>query len=442
MESSNAHRAAGSQRQGSPVSAATSPRPAIIGLGYVGLPLAVAFGRLFPTLGFDIDAARVAELQQGHDHTLELEDGELAGAPLLRCSADAAELAACNIYIITVPTPIDAHEQPDLGPLRSASERVASVLKAGDLVVYESTVYPGTTEEVCIPLLEAGSGLRFNQDFYCGYSPERVSPGDRNRRLADIRKITSGSTPEVAAVVDALYRRIITAGTFPAPSMRVAEAAKVVENIQRDVNIALVNELALIFDKLGIDTQDVLDAAGSKWNFLPFRPGLVGGHCIGVDPYYLLHKSESVGYHPDLIHTARQVNNRVGAHVAERVLSLLADRGRSAEQVRILVLGVTFKEDCPDLRNSRALELAEQLQASGARVDVHDPWVGPAALADTAVHWVARPEPGAYDAVVLAVAHAAFLDMDAAQIAALQAPGGIVYDVKSAWPRASVDGRL
>ncbi|KIP86848.1 UDP-N-acetyl-D-galactosamine dehydrogenase [Stenotrophomonas maltophilia] len=425
-----------------PVSAAASPRPAIIGLGYVGLPLAVAFGRLFPTLGFDIDAARVAELQQGHDHTLELEDGELAGAPLLRCSADAAELADCNVYIITVPTPIDAHEQPDLGPLRSASERVASVLKAGDLVVYESTVYPGTTEEVCIPLLEAGSGLRFNQDFYCGYSPERVSPGDRTRRLADIRKITSGSTPEVAAIVDALYRRIITAGTFPAPSMRVAEAAKVVENIQRDVNIALVNELALIFDKLGIDTQDVLDAAGSKWNFLPFRPGLVGGHCIGVDPYYLLHKSESVGYHPDLIHTARQVNNRVGAHVAERVLSLLAERGRTPAQARILVLGVTFKEDCPDLRNSRALELAGQLQASGARVDVHDPWVGPAVLADTAVQWVARPEPGAYDAVVLAVAHAAFLDMDAARIAALQAPGGIVYDVKSAWPRASVDGRL
>lgn len=425
-----------------PVSAAASPRPAIIGLGYVGLPLAVAFGRLFPTLGFDIDAARVAELQQGHDHTLELEDGELAGASLLRCSADAAELADCNVYIITVPTPIDAHEQPDLGPLRSASERVASVLKAGDLVVYESTVYPGTTEEVCIPLLEAGSGLRFNQDFYCGYSPERVSPGDRTRRLADIRKITSGSTPEVAAIVDALYRRIITAGTFPAPSMRVAEAAKVVENIQRDVNIALVNELALIFDKLGIDTQDVLDAAGSKWNFLPFRPGLVGGHCIGVDPYYLLHKSESVGYHPDLIHTARQVNNRVGAHVAERVLSLLAERGRTPAQARILVLGVTFKEDCPDLRNSRALELAEQLQASGARVEVHDPWVGPAALADTAVQWVARPEPGAYDAVVLAVAHAAFLDMDAARIAALQAPGGIVYDVKSAWPRASVDGRL
>ena len=424
------------------IAAATSPRPAIIGLGYVGLPLAVAFGRLVPTLGFDIDATRVEELQQGHDHTLELDDDELAAAALLRCSADAAELAACNVYIITVPTPIDAHEQPDLGPLRSASERVAAVLKPGDLVVYESTVYPGTTEEVCIPLLEAGSGLRFNEDFYCGYSPERVSPGDRKRRLADIRKITSGSTPEVAAVVDALYRRIITAGTFPAPSMRVAEAAKVVENIQRDVNIALVNELALIFDKLGIDTQDVLDAAGSKWNFLPFRPGLVGGHCIGVDPYYLLHKSESVGYHPDLIHTARQVNNRVGSHVAQRVLSLLKMRGRAPAQSRICVLGVTFKEDCPDLRNSRALELAQQLQASGAQVDVHDPWVGPAALADAQVHWVPTPQAGAYDALVLAVAHAGFVRMDAAQIDALLKPGGVVYDVKSVWPRERVDGRL
>lgn len=426
-----------------PVSAAASPRPAIIGLGYVGLPLAVAFGRLFPTLGFDIDAARVAELQQGHDHTLELEDGELAGAPLLRCSADAAELAACNVYIITVPTPIDAHEQPDLGPLRSASERVASVLKAGDLVVYESTVYPGTTEEVCIPLLEAGSGLRFNQDFYCGYSPERVSPGDRTRRLADIRKITSGSTPEVAAIVDALYRRIITAGTFPAPSMRVAEAAKVVENIQRDVNIALVNELALIFDKLGIDTQDVLDAAGSKWNFLPFRPGMVGGHCIGVDPYYLLHKSESVGYHPDLIHTARQVNNRVVAHVVTRVRGLLEDRNKPLQNARVLVLGVTFKEDCPDLRNSRGLDLVQMLAAAGAQVDAFDPWADPRNAHDMGgVELVKAPQQGTYDAVVLAVAHQQFRALDEAQIRALGVPDMVVYDVKSAWPRQVVDDRL
>ena len=425
-----------------PIGAAQRPLPAVIGLGYVGLPLAVAFGRHMPTLGYDIDAARIAELGSGQDHTLEMEPEELAEATQLRYSSDPAQLDACNVYIVTVPTPIDAYEQPDLEPLRSATRLVAGHLRAGDLVIYESTVYPGTTEEVCVPLLEEGSGLRFNEDFYCGYSPERVSPGDRQRRLADIRKITSGSTPAVAAVVDGLYQRIIAAGTFPAPSMRVAEAAKVVENIQRDVNIALVNELALIFDRLGIDTQDVLDAAGSKWNFLPFRPGLVGGHCIGVDPYYLLHKSESVGYHPDLIHTARQVNNRVGEHVATRVLAMLAERGREAAQSRILVLGVTFKEDCPDLRNSRALELAQRLQSAGAQVQVSDPWVGPAALADANVHWVAEPQAGQYDAVVLAVAHASFKALDEDRIRALLAPDGLVYDVKSAWPRSVVDDRL
>ncbi len=425
-----------------PVSAAEAPQFAVIGLGYVGLPLAVAFGREQRTLGFDIDPERIAELRAGQDHTLEVEAGELAAARQLEYSSDPARLEECNVYIVTVPTPIDAYEQPDLEPLRSATRLIASHLRAGDLVIYESTVYPGTTEEVCVPLLEQGSGLRFNEDFYCGYSPERVSPGDRQRRLADIRKITSGSTPEVASVVDGLYRRIIDAGTFPAPSMRVAEAAKVVENIQRDVNIALVNELALIFDRLGIDTQDVLDAAGSKWNFLPFRPGLVGGHCIGVDPYYLLHKSESVGYHPDLIHTARQVNNRVGEHVAMRVLAMLAERGRTAAQARVLVLGVTFKEDCPDLRNSRALELAQRLADAGAQVDVSDPWVGPAALADAGVRWLAEPKAGCYDAVVLAVAHASFKAMDEARIRGLLAPGGLVYDVKSAWPRSVVDDRL
>lgn len=425
-----------------PLAASVAPRFAVIGLGYVGLPLAVAFGRHWPTLGFDIDPQRIAELGRGQDHTLEMEADELSGAQQLQFGSDAAQLDAANVYIVTVPTPIDAYEQPDLEPLRSASRLIASHLRAGDLVIYESTVYPGTTEEVCVPLLEQGSGLRFNEDFYCGYSPERVSPGDRQRRLADIRKITSGSTPEVAAFIDQLYQRIIPAGTFPAPSMRVAEAAKVVENIQRDVNIALVNELALIFDRLGIDTQDVLDAAGSKWNFLPFRPGLVGGHCIGVDPYYLLHKSESVGYHPDLIHTARQVNNRVGAHVAARVLAMLAERGRSPAQSRILVLGVTFKEDCPDLRNSRALELAQRLGEAGAEVDVSDPWVGPAALAQAGVQWLAEPVSGRYDAVVLAVAHARFKAMDEAAIRGLLAPGGLVYDVKSAWPRNVVDGRL
>jgi UDP-N-acetyl-D-glucosamine/UDP-N-acetyl-D-galactosamine dehydrogenase len=421
---------------------AAQARIAVIGLGYVGLPLTVAFGSQLPTLGYDIDAARVRELQQGRDHTLELEPHELAKAVHARYSADASDLADCDVYIVTVPTPIDAHEQPDLGPLRSASTLIASVLKPGDLVIYESTVYPGTTEEVCVPLLEAGSGLRFNQDFHCGYSPERINPGDRQRRLPDIRKITSGSTPEVAAVVDALYARIITAGTWPAPSIRVAEAAKVIENIQRDVNIALVNELALIFDRLGIDTQDVLDAAGSKWNFLPFRPGLVGGHCIGVDPYYLLHKSESVGYHPDLIHTARQVNNRVGAHVAQRVLALLDGQGIAREGARVLILGVTFKENCPDLRNSRALELAQALQAAGTQVQVQDPWVGPAALEGSGVHWLEAAQPQGYDAVVLAVAHDRFRAMDRAAIRGLLRPGGVVYDVKSVWPRDAVDDRL
>ncbi|MCS3846650.1 UDP-N-acetyl-D-galactosamine dehydrogenase [Xanthomonas campestris] len=418
-------------------------RIAVIGLGYVGLPLAVAFGERRDTLGFDIDAQRVAQLQQGHDATLELDDAELAAARQLRYTADAAELAGCTIFIVTVPTPIDSFEQPDLEPLRSATVLIAAALKPGDLVIYESTVYPGTTEEVCVPLLEEASGLRFNADFFCGYSPERVNPGDRQRRLRDIRKITSGSTPDAADAVDALYASIITAGTWRAGSIRVAEAAKVVENIQRDVNIALVNELALIFDKLGIDTLDVLESAGTKWNFLPFRPGLVGGHCIGVDPYYLLHKSESVGYHPDLIHTARQVNNRVGRHVAERVCSLLAAQGIAPPQARVLVLGATFKENCPDLRNSRALELVQLLQAAGAQVDTCDPWADPEdALRHGGVQLCETPEEGAYDAVVLAVAHAQYRDYDAQRIAALGKPGAVFYDVKSVWPRASVNARL
>ena len=425
------------------IPAAKRPRIAIIGLGYVGLPLAVEFGKTLDVLGYDIDAARVAELQGGHDRTLELDATELATASGLRYSADPAELAQCNVFIVTVPTPIDAHEQPDLEPLRGASRLIAGVLKRGDLVIYESTVYPGTTEEVCVPLLEQGSGLRFNEDFHCGYSPERINPGDRQRRLPDIRKITSGSTPAAAEVVDALYRRIITAGTWRAPSLRVAEAAKVVENIQRDVNIALVNELALIFDRLGIDTLDVLEAAGTKWNFLPFRPGMVGGHCIGVDPYYLLHNSESVGYHPDLIHTARQVNNRVVAHVVERMRALLAGKGKVLRGARVLVLGVTFKEDCPDLRNSRALDLVRLLGGQGAAVDAFDPWADPAEAAHEAgVALVDAPLPGHYDAVVLAVAHRQFRDFDAAAIRALGTADMVVYDVKSAWPRDSVDDRL
>lgn len=425
------------------ISAASAPRIAVIGLGYVGLPLAVEFGRTLDTLGYDIDAARVAELRQGLDRTLELDAAELAAASCLRYCADAAELAQCNVFIVTVPTPIDAWEQPDLGPLRGASQLIAGVLKRGDLVIYESTVYPGTTEEVCVPLLEQGSGLRFNRDFWCGYSPERINPGDRQRRLPDIRKITSGSTPEAAEVVDALYRRIIAAGTWRAPSLRVAEAAKVVENIQRDVNIALVNELALIFDRLGIDTLDVLEAAGTKWNFLPFRPGMVGGHCIGVDPYYLLHKSESVGYHPDLIHTARQVNNRVVAHVVARVDALLAGKGKALRGARVLVLGVTFKEDCPDLRNSRALDLARLLAVQGARVDAFDPWAdADEAERESGLKLVDAPAYGQYDAVVLAVAHRQFRELDAARIRALGVADMVVYDVKSAWPRHVVDDRL
>ncbi|MGH8054159.1 MAG: nucleotide sugar dehydrogenase [Stenotrophomonas sp.] len=425
------------------ITAAATPRIAIIGLGYVGLPLAVEFGKTLDTLGYDINAARVAELQRGHDHTLELDDAELASGVHVRYTDNPDALAACNVFIVTVPTPIDAYEQPDLEPLRQASLLIAGVLKRGDLVIYESTVYPGTTEEVCVPLLEQGSGLRFNADFHCGYSPERINPGDRQRRLPDIRKITSGSTPEAARVVDALYARIITAGTWPASSIRVAEAAKVVENIQRDVNIALVNELALIFDRLDIDTLDVLEAAGTKWNFLPFRPGMVGGHCIGVDPYYLLHKSESVGYHPDLIHTARQVNNRMVAHVVSRVRVLLEGKHKPLQGARVLVLGVTFKEDCPDLRNSRALDLVQMLSAAGAKVDAFDPWADPNGAHDMGgVELVKAPAQGAYDAVVLAVAHQQFRDFDAAQIRALGVPNMVVYDVKSAWPRQVVDDRL
>ncbi|ALQ94629.1 nucleotide sugar dehydrogenase [Xylella fastidiosa] len=426
-------------KQGEP----TLARIAVVGLGYVGLPLAVAFGRQRPTLGFDIDICRVQQLCAGHDITCEIELEELQAARHLRYSSDPRELSDCQIFIITVPTPIDVAEQPDLGPLRSASMLVASVLKPGDLVIYESTVYPGTTEEVCVPLLEVGSGLCFNVDFHCGYSPERINPGDRKRRLQDICKIISGSTPDITAVVDALYSQIIVAGTWCAPSIRVAEAAKVVENIQRDVNIALVNELALIFNRLGIDTLDVLEAAETKWNFLPFRPGLVGGHCIGVDPYYLLHKSESVGYYPDLIHTARRVNSRVSWHVVDRVVALLGELSVPMTRAVVLVLGVTFKEDCPDLRNSRALDLVRMFRTLGAQVDVCDPCADPQqALEHEAVTLCTEPKAGAYDAIVLAVAHAQYRMYDVATIAALGKPQAVVYDVKSVWPRAAVTDRL
>lgn len=417
-------------------------RIGIIGLGYVGLPLAVEFGAHVDTVGYDIDAERVHELQAGHDRTLEVADESLK-KPHLRYSADAAALDDRNVFIVTVPTPIDDEQRPDLSPLVAASELVAARLKRGDVVIYESTVYPGTTEEICVPILERVSGLRFNHDFHCGYSPERINPGDHARRLPDIVKITSGSDAATADFVDALYGRIVRAGTHRAPSIRVAEAAKVIENIQRDVNIALVNELALVFDRLGIDTQDVLHAAGTKWNFLPFRPGLVGGHCIGIDPYYLIDRADAAGIHPQLIETARRINNGVGVHVADRVLAMLAERGIDAMQARVLVLGLTFKEDCPDLRNSRVLDVITRLREAGAQVDVHDPWADAShALAETGIELVPLPKAADYDAVVLAVAHGQFRDMDAARIRALLQPQGVVYDVKSVWPRAAVDDRL
>ncbi len=420
----------------------SNTRIGIIGLGYVGLPLAVEFGRQIDTLGFDIDAARVAELAAGHDRTLEVPDADIA-QPHLRFSSDPTSLDDRDVYIVTVPTPIDAEQRPDLRPLISASETVAARLKRGDIVIYESTVYPGTTEEICVPILERGSGLEFNIDFHCGYSPERVNPGDHARRLPDILKVTSGSDEATADFVDALYARIIRAGTHRAPSIRVAEAAKVIENIQRDVNIALVNELALVFDRLGIDTGDVLQAAGTKWNFLPFRPGLVGGHCIGVDPYYLIDRADAAGIHPQLIDTARRINNTVGAHVAGRVLAMLRERGVDAASARVLVLGLTFKEDCPDLRNSKVLDVVASLRAAGTAVDVHDPWADAAAAREEfGIDVVTTPRIGTYDAIVLAVAHAQFKEMDAAAIRALGKPGAVVYDVKSVWPREAVDERL
>ncbi len=418
-------------------------RIAIVGLGYVGLPLAIEFGKRREVIGFDIDEGRVAELREGRDRTLESDASELSAASSLRYSDRVEDLRACDVYIVTVPTPIDADQHPDLRPLQRASEMLASVLKRGDIVIYESTVYPGTTEEVCVPILEQGSGLKFNEDFFCGYSPERINPGDRKRPLTSIVKVTSGSTPEVADFVDRLYASIITAGTYRAPSIRVAEAAKVIENVQRDVNIALINELALIFDKLGIDTMDVLEAAGTKGNFLPFRPGLVGGHCIGVDPYYLMHKSESVGYHPDLIETARAVNNKVERHVADRILALLRERGVEPGRARALVLGLSFKENTPDLRNSRVANVIAALREAGIAVDVWDPWIdADEAERDFGLRPVEAPDRGAYDAVVLGVAHRQFALMTAEEIRGLGKPGAAVYDVKSVWPREAVDDRL
>ncbi len=420
-----------------------SARIAVVGLGYVGLPLAAAFGRHFDTLGFDINAGRVEELQQGRDRTGETDSDDLAAATRLEFSANPAALAACNVYLVTVPTPVDDATRPDLRPLEQASRTVGAVLKPGDVVVYESTVYPGTTEEVCVPVLEEASGLSFNRDFFCGYSPERINPGDREHRLETITKVTSGSTPETAAFVDALYRTIITAGTHPAPSIKVAEAAKVIENTQRDVNIALVNELAMIFQTMGIDTADVLAAARTKWNFLPFTPGLVGGHCIGVDPYYLTHKATVLGYHPELILTARRINSRMGLHVAHQVLRLMAGKRIHVVDSRILVLGLTFKPDCADLRNTRVIDIVRELEASHARVDVHDPWADAGqARRELGVELVDTPEVGTYDAVILAVPHARLLEAGTGAIGAYGKERCVLYDVKSALPEGVADGRL
>ena len=418
-------------------------RLAIVGLGYVGLPLAVEFGKHFDTVGFDIDAERVAELASGHDRTGESSREELAGATRLRLSTAPADMASANVFIVTVPTPVDEANRPDLGPLESASAMLAPLLKPGDIVVYESTVYPGTTEEVCVPVLERGSGLVFNRDFFVGYSPERINPGDRQRRLPDIMKITAGSTPRIADEVDALYRRIIAAGTHKAPSIRVAEAAKVIENTQRDVNIALVNELAMIFNAMGIDTQSVLEAAGTKWNFLPFRPGLVGGHCIGVDPYYLTYKATVLGYHPELILAARRINSRMGLHVAHQVMRLMASARIHVVGSRILVMGLSFKENCPDLRNTRVLDIVEELRSANADVDVWDPVVDPVqAQKHLGVPLVGSPKVGAYDAIVLAVAHDEVRALGAEGVRALGRGNAIVFDVKSVLPVESVQGRL
>jgi UDP-N-acetyl-D-glucosamine/UDP-N-acetyl-D-galactosamine dehydrogenase len=417
---------------------------AVIGLGYVGLPLAAEFGKKYKTVGFDINATRIEALKQGRDHTQEMSPEELAAAKLLQYTCDAAHLKDCNIYIVTVPTPIDAHKRPDLTPLLKASQTVGKVLKPGNVVIFESTVYPGATEEDCVPVLEQHAGLTFNKDFFCGYSPERINPGDKQHRVTDIVKVTSGSTPAVANIVDALYASIIKAGTHKASSIKVAEAAKVIENTQRDLNIALVNELALIFNRLGIDTQAVLQAAGTKWNFLPFKPGLVGGHCIGVDPYYLTHKAQEVGYQPEVILAGRRINDSMGAYVAEQVVKLMTRRKIHVVGSRILILGFTFKENCPDVRNTRVIDIVRELQSYNARIDVHDPQVDPDEVErEYGFRTVDAPEPGAYDAIILAVAHTEFLQMSHPDYRSLCSDrNAVIYDVKSATANGVADARL
>ena len=426
-----------------------NPKIAIIGLGYVGLPLAVEFAKKYPTVGFDINKNRIDELQKGHDHTLEVADADLKAVTVkttkdlnqhgLYCTDAITDISECNVFIITVPTPTDNHNRPVLTPLIKASETVGQVLKSGDVVIYESTVYPGVTEEVCVPVLEKTSGLRFNQDFHAGYSPERINPGDKEHTVAKILKVTSGSTPEAAEFIDQLYQSVITAGTFLASGIKVAEAAKVIENSQRDINIAFVNELSKIFNRLGIDTAEVLEAAATKWNFLPFKPGLVGGHCIGVDPYYLAQKAQEVGYHPEIILAGRRLNDGMGSYVAQEIVKCLIRKEHKILGARALMLGITFKENCPDIRNTRAIDIYRELQGYEIDVDVHDPWANPQEVQEEYNIGLTENPQGPYEAIILAVAHNQFLQLDLSQ---LKNGNGIVYDVKSILPKEQVDGRL
>ncbi|GAA6170917.1 Vi polysaccharide biosynthesis UDP-N-acetylglucosamine C-6 dehydrogenase TviB [Colwellia sp. KU-HH00111] len=404
---------------------------AIIGLGYVGLPLAVEFGKKYPTLGFDVNTKRVAELQQGHDFTLEVSAEELADSAYISYSCDIDDLKSSNIYIVTVPTPIDEHKQPDLTPLVKASQMLAKVISKGDIVIYESTVYPGATQEVCIPEIEKNSGLVFNKDFYAGYSPERINPGDKEHRVTNILKVTSGSTPKIAEFIDSLYRSIIIAGTYKASSIQVAEAAKVIENTQRDLNIALINELAVIFNKLNIDTEEVLKAAGTKWNFLPFRPGLVGGHCIGVDPYYLTHKAQAIGYNPEVILAGRRINDGMGAYVVSQLVKKMIKSNIAVNGANVLVMGLTFKENCPDVRNTKIVDIIAELAEYDTDVDVYDPWVNPEeAKHEYGIELINQPKHGHYDAVIFAVAHNEFKALSSSEIKALMKSEHIIYDLK------------
>jgi len=422
---------------------AKDTRIAVIGLGYVGLPLAVEFGKRYLTIGFDVNRSRITALISGRDSTLEVDTAELESATHLSYTTDVDKLKTCNIYIVTVPTPIDIYKRPDLSPLEKASETIGKVLSKDDIVIYESTVYPGATEEVCVPILEKHSGLTFNKNFYCGYSPERINPGDKEHRVTTIKKVTSGSTLEIADKVDALYRSIITAGTHKASSIKVAEAAKVIENTQRDINIALINELALIFRRLGIDTEEVLKAAGSKWNFLPFRPGLVGGHCIGVDPYYLTHKAMEVGYYPEIILAGRRLNDSMGKYVANEIINLMTKKRIQVVDSNILVMGLTFKEDCPDIRNTRVVDVVQELSGFHCNIDVYDPWIDKEeSIREFGITPVEQPEPGKYDAVIIAVAHHQFKSMGITAIRALGKKNHVLYDIKYILSAEKVDGRL